>query len=397
MDIRLLKLYSTEVSTDFYLIVSSSSDSASNWVANAGSCYVASGSNRPLIARMLFNLYYTTAATGDVMAHEKNTYLTIHEMIHAFGFTGANFPNFIDALGKPLGNVVKNVAVNGVVKSFLDVEPLTTNLRNFYGCSTLPGAPLEDDGGAGTAGSHFERRSFLYEVMTSGVITGYRVSSFSFNVLEGSGWYVPNYAYAEPFYFGQGEGCNFLYQDCSASAFNFNEFCKPNGPSRGCSASGRGGGICASDSRSDGCYYVYPMDDYDCDDSASTDNARLPKQEVYGRGLGSKCFSGTLTTLTKASQTSFCFKYTCVGSGLTSQVQVNVGTTTVTCKSEGTMAVRGYNGVINCPDPLTFCNTAGKLYCPRNCMGRGTCVNNKCVCNAGASGVDCGVVGTWDN
>jgi len=318
-------------------------------------------------------------------------------MIHAFGFTNSNFGSYIDSLGKPLKNPVKNVLVDGVSKSFLDIEPLTSNLRKFYGCSTLPGALLEDDGGVGTAGSHFERRGFLYEVMTSGVITGYRVSSFSFNVLEGTGWYVPNYDYAEPFYFGQGEGCNFVYQDCSAKGFSFSEFCKPTGPSRGCTANGRGGGVCASDSRTDGCYYVFPMDDYDCDDDGAIDNARLPKQEVYGRGKGSKCFTGTLTTQTKSSQTSFCFKYTCVGSGLNTQVQVNVGATVVTCKSEGTLTVKGYNGIINCPDPLTFCNSAGKQFCPRNCMGRGTCVNNKCVCNKGSSGIDCGVVGTWGN
>jgi len=385
------------VNTDFYLIVSSQSDTANNWVANAGACYLSSGNSRPLIARMLFNLAYTSDATGDALAHEKNVYLTIHEMIHAFGFTSSNFANFIDSNGKTLKNVVKQVSVNGVVKSFLDVEPLTSNLRKFYGCSTLPGAMLEDDGGAGTAGSHFERRAFLYEVMTSGVITGYRVSSFSFNLLEGSGWYVPDYSYAEPFYFGQGEGCNFLYQDCSASSFNFNEFCKATGPSRGCSANGRGGGICASDSRSDGCYYMFPAEQYDCDDKDAVSYARLPNQEVYGRGLGSKCFTGSLTTGSKASQSSFCFKYTCAGSGLNTQVTVAVGSTTVTCKSEGTVSVKGFTGAIDCPDPLTFCSTAGKLYCPRNCMGRGTCVNNKCVCNNGSSGIDCGIVGTWGN
>jgi len=391
------KALSTGVNTDFYLIVSSQSDSASNWVANAGSCYLAAGSSRPVIARMLFNLVYTTDATGNVLEHEKNVYLTIHEMLHAFGFTSQNFANFIDSNGKTLTNVVKKVSVNGVVRSFLDVEPLTSNLRKFHGCNNLPGAMLEDDGGAGTAGSHFERRAFLYEVMTSGVMTGYRVSPFSFNVLEGSGWYVPDYSYAEPFYFGQGEGCNFLYQDCAASTFSFSEFCKSTTSTRGCTASGRGGGVCASDSRSGNCYYMFPVEQYDCDDKTAAKNARLPTQEVYGRGLGSKCFSGSLTTASKASQTSFCFKYTCVGSGINTQVQVNVGGTTVTCKSEGTMTVKGYNGVINCPDPLNFCNTAGKQYCPRNCMGRGKCVNNKCVCNKGSSGIDCGVVGTWGN
>jgi len=376
------------VATDFYLIVSSSSDS-NNWVASAGSCFLSQGNNRPIIARMLFNLVYTQSATNDIMLHEQNIYLTIHEMFHAFGFTASSFPYFIDSNGNTIPNTVKNITLNGSVRSVLNVEPLTTNLRNYFGCSSLPGAIMENDGGAGTAGSHFERRYFLYEVMTSGVIDGYRVSNFSLNVLEASGWYVPNYTYAEPFFFGQGEGCGFINQDCSTAIYNFDEYCSV--ASRGCAAAGRGGGSCSSDSRSDGCYYMFPMVDYDCDTANAAVNARLPSVEVYGRGLNSKCFTGTLTTASKASQTSFCFKYTCSGSGLNTVVQVAVGSQTVICKAQGTATVKGYNGVINCPDPLSFCSTAGKAFCPRNCLGRGNCVNNQCVCNTGFTGVDCGL------
>lgn len=376
------------VNTDFYLIVSSQSD-VNNWVASAGSCFLSQTSNRPIIARMLFNLNYTQAANGNVLLHEQNIYLTIHEMFHAFGFTQSSFPYFIDAYGNKLQNIVKNITLNGSVRTVLDVEPLTTNLRNYFGCSSVPGAIMENDGGAGTAGSHFERRYFLYEVMTSGVIDSYRVSTFSFNVLEASGWYVPNYTYAEPFYFGQGEGCNFIYDSCTAANTEFSEFCSV--ASRGCTAAGRGGGTCSSDSRSDGCYYMYPMFDYDCDTADAAVNARFPNLEVYGRGLGSKCFSGNLTTATRASQTSFCFQYTCVGSGLNTVVQVGVGNTNVTCKAQGNMSVKGYNGVINCPDPLIFCNNAGKKFCPRNCLGRGDCVNNQCLCYPGFTGTDCGL------
>jgi len=55
------------------------------------------------------------------------------------------------------------------------------------------------------------------------------------------------------------------------------------------------------------------------------------------------------------------------------------------------MSVDGLFGTVDCPDPLTFCNTVGKQYCPRGCMGRGTCVDNKCVCNPGFKGIDCGL------
>jgi len=372
--------------TDFYVLVGSDQDET-NWVASAGACLLSSSTKRPLIARMLFNMVYTKAATGDILGHEKNMYLTMHEMMHALGFTGSSFKYFIDANGNTKTGHIKTVLLNGITRTVLDVEPLTSKLRAHFGCSTLPGAFLEDDGGAGTEGSHFERRHFIYDTMTSGVIHGRRITEFDLAVLEGSGWYMPNYTYAEPFYFGKGQGCNFLYKSCSSSTFNYDEFC--TGSSRGCSPVGRGGGVCTVDTRSDDCSYHIPNVEYDCENPEAEDNARYPEIETFGRTAGSKCFAGNLTRLTKSSQTSFCFKYTCSGTGLTTQLAVMVGTTKATCLREGPLRVSGYNGQLNCPDPLTFCNTIGKKYCPRGCLGRGTCVNNVCKCNIGYSGVDC--------
>jgi len=379
----------TGVSTDFFVIASSTSDDTSNWVASAGACLLSSATKRPLVAQMLFNLYYTKPANGDALIHEKNMYLVLHEMLHALGFTGSSFKNFIDASGQTLTGHLKSAVLNGSTRQVLDVEPLTSKLRAHYGCSTLPGAFLENDGGSGTAGSHFERRHFLYEAMTSGVIQGLRISEFSFAVLEGSGWYMPNYTYADEFTVGKGQGCGFIYDACNSATFlKYDEFCSSSG-SRGCGQVGVSGGVCQSDSRSDGCQYYIPVINYHCESADAIDNARLPTKEVYGRTTGSKCFNGNLTTLTKSSQTSFCFKYKCVGSGSTTTLQVYLGSGYVTCKSQSSLKISGYNGQLECPDPLAFCSTVGKLTCPRNCMGRGKCVNNQCVCNTGYAGIDC--------
>ena len=132
-----------------------------------------------------------------------------------------------------------------------------------------------------------------------------------------------------------------------------------------------------------------PTLDYDCENEAGVDNARFPTLEVYGRGLGSRCFTGNLTKQTKSSQASMCFKYTCSGTGLSTTLHVTLGTIKATCKAEGALKVTGYNGVLNCPDPLTFCSTVGKKYCPRNCMGRGNCVSGVCQCKTGYTGIDC--------
>ena len=377
------------VSTDFYLLVTSKSDSTSNFVASAGSCMLSSTTKRPIVASMLFNLYYTKPANGDALIHEQNMYLTMHEMLHAFGFTGSSFKNFIDASGKTLTGHLKTATLSGTTRTILAVEPLVTKLRAHYGCSTLQGAYLEDDGGSGTAGSHFERRHFLYEAMTSGVIQGLRLSEFSLAVMEGSGWYMPNYTYADPFYAGKGEGCGFLTTSCtSSSILNYDEFCAKEN-SRGCGIVGNAGGVCTSDTRSDDCQFYIPVKAYSCENADAVDYARFPSKEVYGRSAGSKCFTGDLTTTSNPTASSFCFKYNCLGSGLSTTLQVIVGTTTVTCKAAGKIKVTGLNGNLNCPDPLTFCSTIGKKVCRLNCLNRGKCVSGKCVCNTGFTGIDC--------
>ena len=379
----------TGASTDYFLVVSSESDTTSSWVASAGACYLASGTKRPIIGTMLFNLYYTTAPNGDALIHEKNMYLTMHEMLHALGFTMSSFKNFIDADGNTLTNQFSYYMLDGSNRTILNVEPLTTKLRDHFGCSTLPGAFLENDGGSGTAGSHFERRHFLYEAMTSGVIQGLRLSEFSFAVMEGSGWYMPNYTYADPFFVGKGEGCGFLYTSCSSSSIlNYKDFCG-TASSRGCGIVGVAGGVCSSDTRSDGCKYYIPVLQYHCENADATSYARLSKYESYGRTVGSKCFNGNLTTSSATSNTSMCFKYQCNGSGSSTTLKVYFGSGYFTCKAESTLKISGFSGYFQCPDPETFCETVGLSYCRLGCSGRGTCVDDECVCNDGYTGIDC--------
>lgn len=68
--------------------------------------------------------------------------------------------------------------------------------RTYFNCPTTWGVPLEDNGGPSTAGSHWERTTFGNEAMTGSDFPGEVFSLFTFKLLEGSGWYLPNYDYA---------------------------------------------------------------------------------------------------------------------------------------------------------------------------------------------------------
>jgi len=94
----------------------------------------------------------------------------------------------------------------------------------------LEGAYLENQGGSGSFGAHFERRVFFNEFMTASRLKDRRISEFTLALLEGTGWYKPNYLYAEPMTYGKNAGCAFLDTECinrETLEPNFKEFCSP--------------------------------------------------------------------------------------------------------------------------------------------------------------------------
>jgi len=387
-------LLTTGVEADYFIFFNSKYEE-SKTIASSSFCLFAASTRRPLIATSILNRKWVVPANGNILLHEKNTYLLIHEMMHTFGFSDNAFPLFIDENGKPRKNHIVKTTLNGLSTIAIDVPPLTEKLKKFFGCSSLIGAYMENNGGNGTKYAHFERKLFTYEVMSSGDILGRRISEFSLALLEGSGWYVPDYSYAEPYFFGQGQGCSFISGSCSKNENSFEEYC--TGKSRGCSPQGNSGGKCFSDPSANGCKYLLPNINYHCENPNGGSFARLPQLQAFGKGEESKCFTGTLNTKQTKDQTSFCFKYECKEEAGDMKLEVRVGENLINCEAAGPKTIEGFFGSIDCPDPLTFCKTIGKQYCPRNCMGRGSCVNNKCKCNQGFKGTDCGLIDTFDS
>jgi hypothetical protein len=381
------------VVADIYWIIRDAND-PNNWLADSYACNLMKDSKRPYIGKTTINKYQFTTTT-DTLMHEKNIVCIMHEFIHILGFSKSLYGVFLDANGVWMQNTQSTAVLSGYNSTVLNIEPLTSKLRAHFGCASLKGAYMENTGGSGTAGSHFERRHFANDIMTSGLIYEMAMSEFTLALLDSTGWYVANYTYGEVLTFGQGQGCNFLTDDCSAAKYS--EWCE--GTVRGCTTAGLSGGACAADYRSDDCRFQHPRASYHCENPAAVSNARFKDLEVFGRGSGSKCFEGTLSpsTATTATATSFCLKFTCSSAGTSSmmgaptgyKLTLSLGTTSIACTMAGPVSVPGYKGTMNCPDPLEYCTTVGKKSCPRNCMGRGTCINGVCKCNTGFKGTDC--------
>jgi len=72
--------------------------------------------------------------------------------------------------------------------------------RKFYGCDSWNVVPLENDGGAGTAGSHLEMTLYFKDVMTgNNKLLDKTFSAFTWSVLADSGWYGVDLKNADAF------------------------------------------------------------------------------------------------------------------------------------------------------------------------------------------------------
>ena len=91
----------------------------------------------------------------------------------------------------------------GRKQTFLKTPAVVQLGKEHYGCDELVGVEVEDDGGPGTAGSHWEKRHLMNEFM-AGAPSGFanKKSAFTLALLKDTGWYKVDYSHADPLKWG---------------------------------------------------------------------------------------------------------------------------------------------------------------------------------------------------
>eukprot|EP00927_Polykrikos_kofoidii_P046856 TRINITY_DN40988_c0_g1_i1.p1 TRINITY_DN40988_c0_g1~~TRINITY_DN40988_c0_g1_i1.p1 ORF type:complete len:1340 (+),score=192.93 TRINITY_DN40988_c0_g1_i1:90-4022(+) len=174
-----------------------------------------------------------TSVTDENFKSELST--AIHEIGHALGFSSSKFGDFLDQYGRRLGrdNVVREFRERGTTVAKIITPRVKQAVKEQFQCFDWPtaGAELENFGGSGTAGSHWEKRLFRDEYMTGTDSLNPVYSALSLALFQDSGWYSVDFSSAEHLHWGYHEGCTFARSTCNQWDDRF--FCSGRG-ARGC-------------------------------------------------------------------------------------------------------------------------------------------------------------------
>ncbi|KAF5739403.1 hypothetical protein HS088_TW12G00608 [Tripterygium wilfordii] len=337
----------------------------------------------------------------------------IHEVMHVLGFDPHAFAHFRDERKRRRSQVTEQVMDEtlGRIVTRVVLPHVIMHSRHHYGAfaENFTGLELEDGGGRGTSGSHWEKRLLMNEIMTGSVDTRSVVSKMTLALLEDSGWYKANYSVADRLDWGCNQGTDFVTSPCNQwkGAYHCNTT-----QLSGCTYNREAEGYCpivsysgdlpqwaryfpqankgGQSSLADYCTYFVAYSDGSCTD---TNSARAPDRMLGEvRGSNSRCMSSSLvrTGFVRGSmaQGNGCYQHRCLNNSL--EVAVD-GIWKVCPDVGGPVRFPGFNGELICPAYHELCRTSPVSVsgCPNSCNFYGDCVNGRCHCFLGFHGHDC--------
>ena len=353
--------------------------------AAAMSCFLDDEDNRPIMGYVLLRKDYSYKKKN---AKEYLTMLLLHEISHILVFD-----DYLYDFYKYKGDVTITKMINGVNRTLIATPKVKNIASQHFNCSSLEGVELENQGGSGSAGSHWEGRVMLGDYMISTDYLEIVISDITLALFEDSGWYEVNYYTGGLFRFGKGLGCEFLNGTCVTSGkSNFEwDFCVSELSEDICSSNNLNRGFCfltEYDNKLE-TYYQY-FDNPKKGGMKSADYCPVVieflSKDYY---FGTNCMNGELYYEEKnyppslgfsISENSICIQSSLVNSSdsklrkyngkkraMCHEIScnydnetftVNIGQTTIDCPTEGgEMEVEGYNGTIKCPPYNRVCTS----------------------------------------
>jgi leishmanolysin len=358
---------------DLYITIAPENDPKTEYFAAAAPCYISPRDGRPTIGAYILNFAFLE--TGYL-----NEYLYFstfaHEFTHILGFTDNLFPKFVHpGTTTKRTDVVGEVTISGEKFSAITMPEVVNYARNFFKCSNIPGVPLENNGGSGSAGSHWEKLFLPQEYMNPTVENPGILSEFTFTFLRATGWYQIDSTAAQRYDWGQESGCGHF----NVCPQNTDGYCSAGQVSQSiCSSEWMSKGVCVQDRTfSSGCY-VKRSREHTC---LLTNTFQPGETEYYGENSRCINYKGS------SGYAAQCHKVSCSAGG----IEITVGTKKVICLTNeaGTTKDVGLTFQLQCPNYNDFCGEFNSR-CPGDCNAQGMCtVGKQCFCFTGFSGNTC--------
>lgn len=270
--------------------------------------------------------------------------VAIHEISHALGFTSGN----LGALGDGTRVTTPTVAAY---------------IQNHFGCSSATGALLENNGGSGTASSHWEKAAFMNEYMTGTASNGPVISALTMLTFQAMGWYQAHLENTDSLVFGRSAGCGMITDWTGCTQWPQSYRCE--GATTSCTVDKSAYGTCVTEG-SDGliganCRYIsadttciYP---WDLKSAAAIEKNTGNSIATSGQNFGNdaRCFSSTLNKVKSLSDiipipapsSPKCYRVTC---SAVNEPRVKIGDIWYPCSVNGTkISATGFGGSVSCP------------------------------------------------
>lgn len=358
--------------------------------AAAAPCAFDSDTGRAIVGYFELNLHAISGTKTLDALQFMGTF--VHEFYHILVFNSQLFERFRDSSNNVIGTstLLGTTTLKTKSRTTYKGSNVLSWAKTYLNFNSLTQIVLENDGGSGSAGSHWEHMYWSTDYMSPidtrpGYLTG-----MSLNMAVDSGWFTINNNYVQEAVYGKNAGADIQTDTCPTAAIK--GFCttaneKSCGPDYTFKAN------CYTDSTySEGCYFKWadvfctvPDGDYTLD--STYDNL----------GTTSRC---VMTTPQGGSVAPMCAKASCTGT--TSVTYTFKNSKTCTCAG-GAPTCTDATVSVTCPsagDITDICNgLADANKCPNECNGKGICLGSStktCFCSYGWTGNDCGTASTTE-
>ena len=200
-----------DINSDFLIVVKFDEEHKlpSGVLASAMPIYLDPNTYRPIIGLLTITLEQSYFKLNRATEYFSEVYL--HELTHALGFLYSMFQYFPNGLE----GTITTAEIRRISRTLIKTPKVLEIAKKYFNCSSIIGIELEDQGGTGSASSHWEQRLLLGDYM--GAIISQEemvISEITLALLEDSGWYKINYYTGGLMRFGKNRGCEFIYNNC---------------------------------------------------------------------------------------------------------------------------------------------------------------------------------------